>query len=70
MTCNLVAASLYNDAARRLDEPVSLGVAAFGFSHVLLASGSFALAEDVVRRAGVTPGVDAELAGMLALSTS
>lgn len=66
----LVAASLANDAAGRLDDPMSLGVAAFGFSNVLLASGSFALAEDIVRRAGVTPGVDAELAGMLALSTS
>ncbi|MGH3927635.1 MAG: XRE family transcriptional regulator, partial [Pseudonocardiaceae bacterium] len=66
----LVAASLANDAAQRLDDPVSLGVAAFGFSNVLLASGSFALAEGIVRRAGVTPSVDAELAGMLALSTS
>ncbi len=66
----LVAASLANDAAERLDDPVSLGVAAFGFSNVLLASGSFALADGIVRRAGVTPGVDAELAGMLALSTS
>jgi transcriptional regulator with XRE-family HTH domain len=66
----LVAASLANDAAQRLDNPVSLGVAAFGFSNVLLASGSFALADGVVRRAGVTPGDDAELAGMLALSTS
>ncbi|MGB6164960.1 MAG: helix-turn-helix transcriptional regulator [Pseudonocardiaceae bacterium] len=66
----LVAASLANDAAQRLDDPVSLGVAAFGFSSVLLASGSFDLADGVVRRAGVTPGVDAELAGMLALSTS
>jgi transcriptional regulator with XRE-family HTH domain len=51
----LVAASLANNAAERLGDPVSLGVAAFGFSNVLLASGSFALAEDVVRRAGVTP---------------
>jgi tetratricopeptide (TPR) repeat protein len=66
----LVAASLANDAAQRFDDPVSLGVAAFGFSNVLLASGSFALADGIVRRAGVTPGVDAELAGMLALSTS
>jgi transcriptional regulator with XRE-family HTH domain len=66
----LVAVSLANGAAQRLDDPVSLGVAAFGFSGVLLASGSFDLAEGVVRRAGVTPGVDAELAGMLALSTS
>ena len=66
----LVAVSLANDAAKRLDDPVSLGVAAFGFSGALLASGSFALADRVVRRAGVTPGVDAELAGMLALSTS
>ena len=66
----LVAAALVNDAAKRLDNPVSLGVAAFGFSNVLLASGSFALADRVVRRAGVTPGIDAELAGMLALSTS
>ncbi len=66
----LVAASLANDAAQRLDDPVSLGVAAFGFSNVLLASGSFVLADRIVRRAGVTPGVDAELAGMLALSTS
>lgn len=66
----LVAASLYNDAARRLDDPVSLGVAAFGFNSVLLASGSFDLADGVVRQAGVTPGVDAELSGMLALSTS
>jgi hypothetical protein len=47
-----------------------LGLAAFGLSNVLLASGSFALADGVVRRAGVTPGDDAELAGMLALSTS
>ncbi|HET9256185.1 MAG TPA: helix-turn-helix transcriptional regulator [Pseudonocardiaceae bacterium] len=66
----LVAASLANDAAERLGDPVSLGVAAFGFSNVLLASGSFVLADTVVRRAGVTPGADAELAGMLALSTS
>ncbi len=66
----LVAAALANDAAERLDDPVSLGVAAFGFSDVLRASGSFTLAEGVVRRAGVTPGADAELAGMLALSTS
>lgn len=66
----LVAASLANDAAQRLDHPVSLGLAAFSFSNVLLASGSFALADGVVRRAGVTPGADAELAGMLALSTS
>lgn len=66
----LVAASQANAAAERLGDPVSLGVAAFGFSNVLLASGSFALADGVVRRAGVSPGVDAELAGMLALSTS
>ncbi|MGH3709874.1 MAG: helix-turn-helix domain-containing protein [Pseudonocardiaceae bacterium] len=66
----LVVAALANDAAKRLDDPVSLGVAAFGLSGVLLASGSFTLADEVVRRAGVTPGVDAELAGMLALSTS
>jgi hypothetical protein len=66
----LVAASLANDAAQRLDDPVSLGVAAFSLSGVLLASGSFSLADGIVRRAGVTPGVDAELAGMLALSTS
>jgi transcriptional regulator with XRE-family HTH domain len=66
----LVAASLANDTAQRLDDPVSLGVAAFSLSNVLLASGSFALADGIVRRAGVTPGDDAELAGMLALSTS
>ncbi|MBV9013495.1 MAG: helix-turn-helix domain-containing protein [Pseudonocardiales bacterium] len=66
----LVAASLANDAAERLDDPVSLGVAAFGFHNVLLASGSFTLADGIVRRAGVTPGVDVELAGMLALATS
>ncbi|MGH3808891.1 MAG: helix-turn-helix domain-containing protein, partial [Pseudonocardiaceae bacterium] len=54
----LVVAALANDAAKRLDDPVSLGVAAFGLSGVLLASGSFTLADEVVRRAGVTPGVD------------
>ena len=66
----LVAVSLANDAAKRLDDPVSLGVAAFGFSGELLSSGSFSLADRIVRQAGVTPGVDAELAGMLALSIS
>jgi hypothetical protein len=66
----LVVATLANEAAERLGEPISLGVAAFGLISVLLSSGSFALADQMVSRAGVTPGADAELAGMLALSIS
>lgn len=39
-----MAARAGRDVAQRLDEPVALGVAAFGVSNGLLASGSFALA--------------------------
>ena len=64
------AASLAREAAERLAEAVSLGIAAFGMSNVLLGGGAFDLAGDVLRRAGVGPGDDPELAGMLALSAS
>lgn len=64
------AALLARDAAERLDEPVSLGVAAFGQANGLLAWGSLDLATDALRRVEVNAGDDPQLAGMLTLSES
>ena len=60
-----MAARAGRDAAERLDEPVALGVAAFGVSNYLLARGSFGLAERALpdRDTG-----DEQLDGMLALT--
>ncbi|MGH3936322.1 MAG: helix-turn-helix domain-containing protein [Pseudonocardiaceae bacterium] len=60
-----LAARAGRDAARRLDEPVALGVAAFGLSNYLLTRGSFDLAGRALppRDTG-----DDQLDGMLSLT--
>lgn len=63
------AARLAGEAAEELDEPVSLGVAAFGQANGLLSWGAFDLAHEALRRAD-EPGDDLPLAGMLTLSES
>jgi len=64
------AARLSGEAAERLDEPVSLGIAAFAQANGLLSWGSFDLAAQALHRFDLTPGDDPQLAGMLTLSAS
>lgn len=64
------AARLSGEAAERLDEPVSLGIAAFAQANGLLSWGSFDLAAQALHRVDLTPGDDPQLAGMLTLSAS
>jgi transcriptional regulator with XRE-family HTH domain/tetratricopeptide (TPR) repeat protein len=64
------AALLCRQAAEALDEPVSLGVAAFGQANGLLAWGSFDLAARALHNTQISPGQDPQLAGMLTLSES
>lgn len=64
------AALLARQAAERLDEPVSLGVAAFGQANGLLSWGSFELAGQALHRDEIDTGNDPELVGMLTLSES
>ncbi|MDQ3765596.1 MAG: helix-turn-helix domain-containing protein [Actinomycetota bacterium] len=64
------AALLARQAAERLDEPVSLGVAAFGQANGLLSWGSFELAMQALHRDEIGVGDDPELVGMLTLSES
>lgn len=64
------AALLSREAAERLDEPVSLGVAAFGQANGLLSWGSFESAARALHRDDVGARDDPELAGMLTLSES
>lgn len=63
------AARLAGDAAEELDEPVSLGIAAFGQANGLLSWGSFDLARQALHRAD-PPADDLPLTGMLTLSES
>jgi tetratricopeptide (TPR) repeat protein len=63
------AALLGRDAAERLDNPVSLGVAAFGQANGLLSWGSFDLAAQALHT-DVSSGDDPQLVGMLTLSES
>lgn len=63
------AARLAGDAAEALDEPVSLGIAAFGQANGLLSWGSFDLAREALHRTE-RPADDLPLSGMLALSES
>jgi transcriptional regulator with XRE-family HTH domain len=64
------AALLARQAAEQLDEPVSLGVAAFGQANGLLSWGSFELAGQALRRDEIGTGDDTQLVGMLTLSES
>jgi tetratricopeptide (TPR) repeat protein len=65
----LSASLLARDAAERLDNPVSLGVAAFGQANGLLSWGSFDLAAQALHT-DVSSGDDPQLVGMLTLSES
>ena len=64
------AARLARDAAERLDEPVSLGIAAFGVANGLLSWGDFAQAGEALHRVDLRPADDMPLVGMLTLSES
>ena len=64
------AARLARDAAERLDEPVSLGIAVFGVANGLLAWGDFAQAGEALHRIDLRPADDMPLVGMLTLSES
>lgn len=64
------AVRLAGKAAERLDEPVPLGVAAFGMANGQLAWGGTELAADVLRHTQVSTADDMQLAGMLALTSS
>lgn len=68
------AASIAQREAQRVDDPVALGVAAFGVGHGLLAAGAFDLAAQLLDAANATVSTATtrgeQLAGMLAFTTS
>ncbi|MFD5831017.1 hypothetical protein [Lentzea sp. NPDC060358] len=66
------AASLAQQAAERLDDPVTHAVSAFGTAFGLMGAGAFDLAADTLARQEVGTGTTAELSarGMLTLTTS
>jgi transcriptional regulator with XRE-family HTH domain len=66
------AATAARDAAHRLDEPVSLGIAAFGTGLALLTAGAFDLAARTVAEVELPTTTVAErsLSGMVALASS
>lgn len=66
------AATLAQDAAERLDESHTLGVAIFGTTHGLMGAGAFDLAREQLGRADVGTADDAaaQVTGMLAFTAS
>lgn len=64
------AVRLAAQAAERLDEPVPLGIAAFGMANGQLSWGGTELAAEILSRIEVSTGDDPQLAGMLMLTRS
>lgn len=66
------AATAARDAAQRLDEPVSLGIAAFGTGMALLTAGAFDMAARTVSSVELptTTVEEQQLGGMVALASS